>query len=337
MSGLPDIPQVPTPAGPPAIPPELLRESVIRMRGPQDRRPKPIWPSILIGLLVTPIAAIVQSLVISALLAITDGTGIFSDMTKFEEAMVRPPNLFLAILTLQLSMAGTVILAAWIGSRHGDGSIHERLGLRRTGIGTGRMLLLVLASIGVYCIGTLPSTWLMKMGVLPGLPEHYVKVFGQLSSAPLGWRIALLLAMSLGPGFCEEIAFRGYVQTRLQDRWRPIWAVGFSSTLFALSHMNITHIASILVIAFWLGYVRLRIGSTVPGMVCHFAINFSMFSMMVVGFSEDDPAVAWIMYGLGGLGVLAAVPTVLWLRRRARDGVRNAVADASVDALSSAT
>jgi membrane protease YdiL (CAAX protease family) len=74
----------------------------------------------------------------------------------------------------------------------------------------------------------------------------------------------------------EEFFFRGYLQGRLRDVFRPVPAIAISSVLFGLGHYLVDFDPGRLAVAFpavVFGWLRERTGSIVPGAVFHAASN----------------------------------------------------------------
>lgn len=64
----------------------------------------------------------------------------------------------------------------------------------------------------------------------------WVKILRVAALSTAGPQIVLALLPSLGVGFCEELAFRGYIFQTLNERM-PLWvAAGVSAILFAAYH-----------------------------------------------------------------------------------------------------
>ncbi len=85
--------------------------------------------------------------------------------------------------------------------------------------------------------------------------------------------IVFVLLVALAPGFVEELLFRGYIQRRLLARWRPGWAIGVTSLVFTLSHIEPVAMAAALPLGIWFGIIAWRVGSIVPTIVCHAFVN----------------------------------------------------------------
>lgn len=101
--------------------------------------------------------------------------------------------------------------------------------------------------------------------------NQFMEMFVKMSrSMTDGFGIGVsLLCFAVAPAFSEEWLFRGYVQTRLAQRWSPWLAILVSSLLFAVIHLDPVHVISVFPIGLWLGYISWRSGSIIPAMLAH--------------------------------------------------------------------
>jgi CAAX protease family protein len=147
------------------------------------------------------------------------------------------------------------------------------------------------------------------------LPQRIFEAFdpARLFEGPRSERLALAAVATLLAPACEEIAFRGYVQTTLALRRGPAAAVLGAALLFALLHMNPVLFPALVVLGAVFGWLTWRAGSIWPAVVAH-AVNNGITSSLVlagpIAPSEPPPlsAVAAAMtLGGGALLALAAV------------------------------
>ncbi len=131
-----------------------------------------------------------------------------------------------------------------------------------------------------------------------------------------GFLVPLALMIGATPAICEEILFRGYVQTRLSRSLRPSIGIAFASVLFAAFHMDYVHALGVLPLGLYLGWITWQSGSLFPAMMGHFVNNaLSVVLMTVAGDIDPDaayvplPAVfaVLIVFGCGMLGAAGVV------------------------------
>ncbi len=117
-----------------------------------------------------------------------------------------------------------------------------------------------------------------------------------------GFLIPLALMIGMTPAFCEELLFRGYMQTRLTRSFGPVAGVLVASTLFAAFHMDLVHVIAVLPLGLYLGVVTWLSGSLFPAMLGHF-VNNSISVVLAVNAPADEPA----MLAAPALALMAAI------------------------------
>lgn len=103
-----------------------------------------------------------------------------------------------------------------------------------------------------------------------------------------GFLIPLSLMIGLTPAICEELLFRGYVQTRLTKTMHPLLGILIASFLFAVFHLDYVHVIAVFPMGVFLGWVSWRSGSLVPAMLGHFVNN--VISVVAVVYAPDGEA-----------------------------------------------
>ena len=83
--------------------------------------------------------------------------------------------------------------------------------------------------------------------VLPGV-YTYVSDTKMLSFGKLFLQIPQLLILA----FAEEIAFRGFFQTKLCNITKPIWAIIITSLFFAIVNFSAVPISSLIYVTFFI-------------------------------------------------------------------------------------
>lgn len=191
------------------------------------------------------------------------------------------------ILLLAPVQAGIFVAAvahAWFSAqREASGSppIVETLGLRwpaRLGVGGWTAILIgsgVPFALALGAAALLPS-------VAP--PTEIMEMWGEVPA----WKAVLwIAAIGLLPGACEELIFRGLLQRRLLRRWSPPVAIGVTSVLFALVHVDPQAMGLALVLGVWIGVVAWRTNSVFPGMVIHAGVNSTWNAIQIIGIQNN--------------------------------------------------
>ncbi len=91
----------------------------------------------------------------------------------------------------------------------------------------------------------------------------------------LGWYGALFV-IALCPAVFEEIAFRGIVQNRCTSYFGTDLGIMVTAVAFGLAHGLGLGLPLQMGAGFYLGYLRARSGSLIPGMLMHFIYNGSL-------------------------------------------------------------
>ncbi|TWT52610.1 CAAX amino terminal protease self- immunity [Rubripirellula amarantea] len=104
-----------------------------------------------------------------------------------------------------------------------------------------------------------------------------------------GFLIPLALMIGATPAICEEILFRGYIQTRLTAALHPVIGILIASFLFAVFHLDLVHVVAVFPMGVFLGFVSWRSGSLVPAMLGHFVNNvISVIAVVLAPEGETD-------------------------------------------------
>ncbi|QDT06132.1 ABC-2 family transporter protein [Rubripirellula lacrimiformis] len=132
----------------------------------------------------------------------------------------------------------------------------------------------------------------------------------QISAAP--W-LAIICLMALVPAICEEIAFRGFIFGGLVRERRYVRAVVISALMFGISHGVLQQSIAATIMGLLLGFIALRTGSVIPGILIHFTNNALSVSLeriangswqgasLFITSTESGPAYQpmWIVCSIG--------------------------------------
>jgi membrane protease YdiL (CAAX protease family) len=166
----------------------------------------------------------------------------------------------LTITQLALVLAPAVVFAA-IGHWHWRATF--RLNPTRAGALVGGALL----GLGLVPVVSLLSA--LQRKVWPANPETE-KLISDLFVPTLRDHPFLtpVLVGALA-GICEELLFRGPVQTALMRKLKPWTAIVVTAVIFAAAHMDLHGLPLRAVLGLVLGWVVWRTGSIFPGMLVH--------------------------------------------------------------------
>lgn len=166
------------------------------------------------------------------------------------------------------------------------------------------------------------STAVIKLSnkIFP-VPERLIEAFGQQMVPPdvPFWQILLLITVT--PGICEELAFRGALLHGLRKRFAPWQLVLVTSIVFGLFHMSLFRILPTASLGAVLAIVTLLTGSIYPAMLWH-AVN-NGFAILLGREGVDVTSLDPMIYAAGGL-VTALVFGLLWRTRRVYPDLKGA-------------
>lgn len=193
------------------------------------------------------------------------------------------------------------------------------VGRKGTGLVRGLRLRRVRPSIVVSSLLLGLGTWATGMWVGRGLMDLGMQSMGQglgvNLDSPLGFGVTLLV-VAVGPGICEEVLFRGAIQGVLERRGK--WfAVIVTAILFGLFHMSLEIAIPAAILGLFYGWVVVRTGSLVPGMLAHAANNAAAISFLYFLDGEDP---AWLLPCFFAIGAVAFV-AILRLSASSQDEI----------------
>jgi len=121
--------------------------------------------------------------------------------------------------------------------------------------------------------------------------------------------LALLLAIAIVPAFCEELLFRGFVQSGLvRQAARPWTGVVATAVVFGLFHLDPWRFLLVVPLGIFLGWLRETSGSLWPAILAH-ALNNSL----TIGFTSAGLTASDRAPGTASTALLAAVLVTLAL------------------------
>jgi membrane protease YdiL (CAAX protease family) len=272
---------------PPAEPPPLPRRAV--------RAPR-LGPTLVVLLGIIPLHLAVSGVLVALGLLLWHGWPLPSDAetieATIEQILTSPKGLLLVMLPVQLVLLGLACVAAYASPT----PFRRRLGLVPWRIPTSAVVGLVLATPLVQAAGGL-LTALFDFG-----ESTQLELIERLLTGQQGAGLLIMLGIvTLGAGITEELLFRGYVQTRLAERWPAAFAVVVPALFFAAMHLDPTHATAVFPLGLWFGVLALLSGSVLPAIAAHVLNNLVgvvMANALGKGASELD-------LGLGYLAVLA--------------------------------
>lgn len=104
----------------------------------------------------------------------------------------------------------------------------------------------------------------------------------QIAAAPRTVFAVLISAVVIAP-ICEEVFFRGFLLPGLRRVLSAPWAIVVSSVIFAVAHVQLGSLPLLLVLALFLGTLRVLTRSLWPGVILHTLNNaLGLLSVIVL-------------------------------------------------------
>lgn len=228
----------------------------------------------------------------------------------------QPAGYFGACLGACVALAGCALVAAALSPT--APSLRERLRLHDPPRWLATGLAGAVALVGVSRLGNSLREALGAFGEGPvGVARHdFAGMSPELT-------VLGVLIVGAGAGIGEELFFRGYLQTRLEQRAPPWLANVAVAALFGLAHGELWHATFAFGAGLVLGWTARRAGTILASAVAHALNNGFWVAMMALGRADRD---AWHHDGgvasfvVGAMLGVAGVAGVWALTRAPRTG-----------------
>jgi membrane protease YdiL (CAAX protease family) len=299
-SELPPVPSdfLPQPDGPPPNLETALQPSA------EESKPR-VW-TVLVTLLVVTVVYLGVStvfLILTMVLFAGKSGPSAKDQTidqLLDAVFTQPASIFLLLVPGQLAILAITICATVLS----PSPFVARLSLNRP---TWPWWTTVAAVLAAPFFSFL---WSLVLSGFFESSEYLEKMATMFRSTADGFGIVpTLLCIAALPAFSEEWLFRGYVQTRLAQRWRPWVAILVSSLLFAAFHMEPIHVIAVFPIGLWFGYISWRCASILPAMLAH-AYNNAL-SLIGVIYDQSEALDATMSSISNQLTVFLGLPALV--------------------------
>jgi membrane protease YdiL (CAAX protease family) len=183
-----------------------------------------------------------------------------------------PPSLFAQQADPVAGLAATQLFAFLLPAVVAAAGSNLRVGpyLRLRAPRPALLVLGVLAGGAGFLVAAAIATLTQKV-----VPARWVEAYdlARLFDGPPWERAALAAVAAVVAPACEEITFRGYLQTTLAVRRGPRAAVAIGTFLFAVLHLDPVRFPALLVLGAVFGWMTWRSGSVWPAVAAHAANN----------------------------------------------------------------
>ena len=284
---------------------------------PPPQRP-PLWPvflayGVVFVLLIAGAAVILGGGFLAKLAKQPDRIQDAEDVIPLLEELMASPTVLLAS---GVNSTLTILLSVLVAVKLEGARFAPRLRLERA---RATPLAAAIFVVGFFCLSQSMDSLTSVLGIkVTGTIAMMTSAFSQ-ASGPL----FPVLLFFVGPmaGFSEELFFRGYMQTRLRQHWRPWPAIAVTAALFGLLHLDPLHSPFAFVVGLFLGWVTELTGSLWPAIAAH-VVNNTVWALSTAYLPEPLARATHAAM----LGVLALVVTasIVALRRLYGGGVARA-------------
>jgi len=256
----------------------LVLPPALPLSPPANAKPR-VWPAFVAFALLLLLGILAAGVMVGFVAGFVDGFKHGAHMTEqhIRTEAIRAAGILSGFASTMAIAAGIALMGAWLSPMFW----RDRLRLRP---GKLQPLILIVGTLGIMSAGMI-LTSCMQLGWLPhsktlDMLDHMLK------ELPLGGAITSGLLLGLLPGFCEELLFRGYIQTRLVARWGAVWGIFWTALMFGIMHMDLMQGLFAVVIGCLLGFITVRSGSIIPAIICHASNNLT--SMLLAITTEDS-------------------------------------------------
>ncbi len=274
------------PEPPPLLGPALPGVPVVEIAQiPPPRTGPPVLSAVLAPIVAIPATLIVGSIAVLVPMFImywpeisASGGGEDAFRDALEKFLTSPAGLLLGLIPAELTYLGFVLLA----TRFSRQRWRDRLAMHRPKLPWWAYLLFAVAAPACGMLGGYLATLLGRDD--SDAVDYLFEGFQSMGPAVA---LAAILLYSILPGLCEEMFFRGYVQSRLLRRWPPAVAVLFAGVCFSIAHFEPAHALLVFPLGIWLGILAWRCGSIWPSIITHALNNAYGVSFMALVPAED--------------------------------------------------
>ena len=150
------------------------------------------------------------------------------------------------------------------------------------------------------------------------VPERLIEAFSESLLPPDMGLLQIIVFLTVLPGICEEIAFRGVLLHGLRKRFNPIVLCLVVGAIFGFFHVDLFRLVPTAYLGSLLAVVVLITGSIFPAMLWHALNNAVAVVPAYLGWWTGEPPLWTAAVGLVGL---ALAFWILWRNRSVYPGL----------------
>jgi membrane protease YdiL (CAAX protease family) len=206
---------------------------------------------------------IITVIILMAAMAYMGVTGSQAAEMNFSDLLVNPRVFLPMAAGMQLTILAVITCAALLSPIPAP----QRL---RLGPSTASPLSIAIFAAGAVALSQFCSTTIETLGLESPTIQYISDALINLSPKLL---IVAVVVIGILPGLAEELLCRGYIQTRLSQRWGRRISILITALLFGILHMDPWQSTFAFALGLYLGLIVERTGSIRPAIVCHVVNN----------------------------------------------------------------
>lgn len=97
----------------------------------------------------------------------------------------------------------------------------------------------------------------------------------------------IILIVAVVPALCEEVFFRGFVQSSFEHKFKPFWSALLTAVFFGVYHFNPYGLVPLIALGTYFGFAAYTSNSIFIPMILHFLNNFLAITAFFVFGNEE--------------------------------------------------
>ena len=152
---------------------------------------------------------------------------------------------------------------------------------------------------------------------MPGWKQFLQEAQKSFSIKNFGISLPLFyILIAVSPGICEEILFRGFLQTTFEKYMKPWTAILLAAFLFGAFHLSIYRLIPTTILGVIMGWLCYRSGSIFPAMLAHmlnnaFSITLSTLVERKIITQAQLEQMPWWFLVLAGISMITGMFIIL--------------------------
>ena len=229
---------------------------------------------------------ILSTVLVTALTVAYSSQGLVQEQAM-EKATLASGGFIAQVVMSALQLGFMLWLVRWLITKVEKQSFDPSgLGL----VSTGRSKYITLGMFLAMALSLLT----IGIGLIAGTLKYLDNGFELFGSAQVLITLVLGTVLAIASGFGEEITYRGYLQSRIAQRYNSTVAVVIVAVLFALSHpfgdvaSPLLYLATAFLVGILFGVIFVRSGSLWMGIALHTLWNYLQIAVVTIRNGADD-------------------------------------------------